>query len=67
MPLSKIRRTDRGKLPLSVYEEALGDIINGSSIRAAAKKYNLCHVSLTRFKKKKGQPINDRVTMGYRA
>lgn len=39
-----------------------------TSIRAAAKKYNFCHISLTRFEKKKeGQAANGILKMGYRA
>jgi len=40
--------------------EAYEDIKNkGMSVRSAAKKYNLCHVSLLRYKRKKEAAVDN--------
>lgn len=72
MPRTKIRKTGRGTKDISVYELAYEDVNNGVySVRAAAKNYELCHVSLTRYKKKREEALSKGdqapVTMGYKA
>jgi len=72
MPRTKVRRTERGTKDVTVYEQAYEEVKNETlSVRAAAKKYDLCHVSLGRFKKKKEDALtrgeNTVVTMGYKA
>lgn len=68
MPRTVARKTNRGKHDISVYEQAHDEINNeNSSIRAAAMKYDLCHVSLSRYLKKRSNNSNTTITMGYRA
>lgn len=73
MPRTRRRRTHRGTKDISIYEQAHNEVINdGLSIRAAAKKYDLCHVSLMRYKRKKSSSnkangVQTTVTMGYRS
>lgn len=48
------RKTNRGKTDVSVFEEASQTVIElKQSIRSVAKKFNIYHVSLNRFIKKK--------------
>lgn len=59
------RKTNRGQIPQEVYEAAANKVINEHlSVRAAARQYEMCHVSLNRFvkaKKENGNPV-----VGYR-
>ena len=44
------RKTERGKVPLDVMKEASERVINENcKIRAVAKEYQICHVTLYRF------------------
>lgn len=67
MPRTRPRRTERGTKDISVYEEAYSEIITGLSIRAAAKKYDLCHVSLMRYRNKRSAGTVQTITMGYQS
>lgn len=72
MPRTKIRKTDRGRKDISIYEQAYKDVKEERlSIRAAAKRYELCHVSLTRYKKKIEEVLtedeNSSVRKSYKA
>ncbi|GBP26479.1 hypothetical protein EVAR_85981_1 [Eumeta japonica] len=51
MPRKREKKTDRGSKDLLLYEEAYQEIKNCRSIRAAM--FDLCHVSLLRYKNKK--------------
>ncbi|KYM96896.1 Jerky-like protein [Cyphomyrmex costatus] len=73
MPRTRKRKTERGTKEMSLYEQALEEVTkNNLSVRVAAKMYNLCHVSLMRYKKKKDS-ANEKgdtefsVTMGYKS
>ena len=72
MPRTRVRTTTRGLTDTSVYQIAAEEVVNNnSSVRAAAKKHNLCHVTLYRFMKKKQKYENDGNTLlpkvGYRS
>lgn len=59
------RKTTRGQIPQEVYEEAAEQVNKHNfSIRNAAKTYNICHVSLTRFMK--ALKRNEAPRFGYR-
>lgn len=48
------RKTDRASQSQDVYELASAEVLeNKTSVRKAAKHFNLCHVSLYRYVKKK--------------
>lgn len=66
MPRNRKRTTERGTKDLFLYEQAYEEILRGRSVRAAAKMFNLCHVSLTRYKTKRlSAPEGQTVRMGY--
>lgn len=69
MPRTREKRTNRGEKDISIYNDAYNEVEKGTSIRAAANKFNLCHVSLTRYiQKRKVCGVEAcSVTMGYRA
>lgn len=68
MPRTRQRKTERGKKDLSIYKKAYSEVTNdGLSIRAAAKKYDLCHVSLMRYGRKITTTEEAKVSMGYRS
>lgn len=61
----RIRKTDRGKIPQDVMEKATSEIVSeGISVRMAAKRYGICHVTLYRFWKKTVN--NDSPQVGYK-
>lgn len=50
------RKTDRGKASVELLDKAYDAVKTGLSIREAAKSHELCHVTLSRFiKKRKGK------------
>ncbi|CAH2088893.1 unnamed protein product [Euphydryas editha] len=53
MPQKRIKTTDCGSKDVLLYQEAYKEILQGRTIRAAAKMFDLCHVSLMRYKQKK--------------
>ncbi|XP_026330952.1 uncharacterized protein LOC113238326 [Hyposmocoma kahamanoa] len=66
MPRQRIRKTERGTTNTAVYKKAADEHFQDKTkIRALAKKYNVCHVTLYRFiqKLKSG---NTNVKVGYR-
>lgn len=65
MPRRRAKLTDRGSKDLLLYEQAFQEIQNGRSIRAAAEMFNLCHVSLIRYKRKKETNPDGDIRMGY--
>ncbi|XP_041982716.1 uncharacterized protein LOC121735820 [Aricia agestis] len=66
MPRNRQRKTYRGTKVLFLYEQAYEEVSKGRSIRAAARMFDLCHVSLTRYKQKKENASEGQiVTMGY--
>ncbi|CAG9773224.1 unnamed protein product [Ceutorhynchus assimilis] len=66
MPRTRQRKTERGKKDLSIYKQAYSEVTNdGLSIRAAAKKYDLCHVSLMRYGRKTTTIEEAKVSMGF--
>lgn len=72
MPRTRVRTTTRGLTATSVYECAAEDVENYNiSVRAAAKKHNVCHVTLHRYIKKKEKYESDDSTLmphvGYRS
>lgn len=67
MPRTRIRTTDRGTSSVDSYERAAEMYLSErSSIRTAAETYNLCHVSLYRFIKRKKQG-ETKPSVGYRS
>lgn len=66
MPRQRIRKTDRGTTDTAVYKKAADEHFKeNTKIRALAKKYNVCHVTLYRYiKKLKAGNANAKV--GYR-
>ena len=67
MPRSRIRKTTRGTTDICVYRNAADDHLqNNQSIRAAAKKFGVCHVTLTRYVRKLQSGI-DSPKVGYRS
>lgn len=59
------RKTNRGQIPQEVYEAAANKVINEQlSVRAVARQYEMCHVSLNRFVKAKKGNLNP--VVGYR-
>lgn len=68
MPRKRIQKTNRASRDLAVYESAYDAILLGISVRAAAAQFDLCHVSLLRYKKKREDAVEGsaKVTMGYR-
>ncbi|KAK9695943.1 CENP-B N-terminal DNA-binding domain [Popillia japonica] len=64
MPRTRKRTTTRAEKDVGVYEQAYEDVTTGLlSLRAAAKKYDLCHVSLSRYKKKREEAGENSVAM----
>lgn len=43
------RKTDRGKTPLHIMQEAAELCKNGVAMREAARRFDICHVTLRRF------------------
>lgn len=44
------RKTNRGQIPQDLYEVAAHSVINENmTVRAVARQYGMCHVSLNRF------------------
>ena len=58
MPRQRIRTTTRGTTDTEVYRKAAEEHSrDGTKIRALAKKYNVCHVTLYRYINKLKQEI----------
>lgn len=49
MPRHYVRKTNRGFTAELIKAAADEVIIDNKSVRSTAKKYNLCHVSLSRY------------------
>lgn len=65
MPRKRDKKTSRGSKDLLLYEQAYEEIIKGRSIRASAKMFDLCHISLLRYRNKKIGAPDSRPNMGY--
>lgn len=66
MPRQRVRKTSRGTTGMEVYKKAAEEHVRDkSSIRSLAKKYNVCHVTLSRYIKKI-QEGNTTAIVGYR-
>ncbi|XP_063219710.1 uncharacterized protein LOC134529495 [Bacillus rossius redtenbacheri] len=52
------RKTDKGKYSIDMLEKAAEVVREGRSVRHAAKTYNICHVTLGRYIKKKNKRLN---------
>lgn len=66
MPRQRIRKTERGTTNTAVYKKAADEHFQDkTNIRALAKKYNVCHVTLYRFIQKL-ESGNTNVKVGYR-
>ena len=60
------RKTDRGKVPLIVFQNAAMDIRdNQLSIRKCAEKYGIDRMTLKRYLEKVAERGEDNATMGY--
>ncbi|XP_049782771.1 uncharacterized protein LOC126184425 [Schistocerca cancellata] len=60
---NRVRTTTRGLAHTTVYQTVADDVANYNiSIRAAAKKHNVCHVALHRYIKKKEKCMSDSST-----
>lgn len=57
MSRTTIRKTNRGVKDISIYEQAYEDIKKETfeSVRATARKFQLCHVTLGRYMKKRDE------------
>ncbi|KAG5888833.1 hypothetical protein JTB14_000106 [Gonioctena quinquepunctata] len=69
MPRTRPRKTHRGNKDLNLHMQAYEEITKGKSVRAATAAFDLCHVSLRRYKQKRDDAKNDPATsieMGYR-
>ncbi|XP_053611421.1 uncharacterized protein LOC128675910 [Plodia interpunctella] len=67
MPRHRIRNTSRGTTDMEVYRKAAEEHCKeGTKIRALARKYNVCHVTLYRYIKKV-KAGNTNAVVGYRS
>lgn len=67
MPRFRVRTTTRGTTDLAVYKHAAAEHFNHKiSVRASAKKFSLCHVTLARYIKKLSSG-DTAPTIGYRS
>ncbi|KAB0795832.1 hypothetical protein PPYR_09893, partial [Photinus pyralis] len=58
------RKTERGIIPQTIYDEAAKKVIDENrSIRSVAKNYGMCHVTLTRYVRSLRQ--NEKRRVGY--
>lgn len=69
MPRKRKHVTERTSTSMFAYQQAYEEVISGKSLRKAAEMFNLDHVSLGRYKKKRedapeNTPI-EAITMGY--
>ncbi|XP_063391330.1 uncharacterized protein LOC134676874 [Cydia fagiglandana] len=68
MPRKRKHLTERTSKSLFAYQQAYEEVISGKSLRKAAQMFDLDHVSLARYKKKREAasdiPIED-IKMGY--
>lgn len=72
MPRKRQRTTEKGLKDVFLYEQAYEEIKSGKSLRTAAKMFELCYVSLMRYRKKREAADSAKgpttaVTMGYKA
>ncbi|XP_043468651.1 uncharacterized protein LOC122502578 [Leptopilina heterotoma] len=69
--MPRLRKTVRGEHNLFKYENAYEDLEKGLSLRIAAKRHGLCHMSLSRYKQKRKKASEENSTavstMGYAA
>lgn len=65
MPLIRKRKTNRGQTSKETFQKAVECIAGGKSVRATAKEYNICHVSLNRYYKKCNPDLQNSVPFGY--
>jgi hypothetical protein len=59
MPRNYIRKTNRGFTTDLIKAAADEVIVENKSVRSTAKKYDLCHVSLSRYVAKLKNRMND--------
>lgn len=64
MPRVRLGKTVRGLHDIEMYKSAYNEVKAGSSMRNAATKYSINHVSLSRYIKKRDTK-GDEVNMGY--
>ena len=63
MPRTRLRKTERGLVPLETWEKAIEECVkDGIKVRTVAKNYRLCHVTLGR---KIIQAKNGNLRFGY--
>lgn len=68
MPRVRVRKTSRGQVDLSNYKAACEEVKAGASLRQAAKKHGVNHISLLRYIRKRGTSGDEEnQAMGYQA
>ena len=66
MTRSYTRKSDRGKTPVDVIERAVELVIEENrSVRSVADEFNICHVTLLRYVRKKKSNPEDSLTVGF--
>ena len=66
MTRSYTRKSDRGKTPVDVIERAVELVIEENrSVHSVADEFNICHVTLLRYVRKKKSNPEDSLTVGF--
>ena len=66
MPRTFVRKTQRCKTSSDLIMRAINDVIDEKkSVRSVAEKFNINHVTLTRYVKKKRSSTTENITFGY--
>ncbi|XP_039677625.1 uncharacterized protein LOC120572363 isoform X2 [Perca fluviatilis] len=55
MPRKRVRTTTRGQVPPATYNRAYAEVMEGASIREAAERHGVSHVTLSRFVKRRAE------------
>ncbi|XP_049873490.1 jerky protein homolog-like [Pectinophora gossypiella] len=68
MPRVRVRKTSRGQIDISSYEDAYKSVKAGLSLRKAAERYGVHYCSLLRYKRKRdASGEGENPDMGYKA
>ena len=66
MPRTFFRKTQRCKTSSDLIMRAINDVIDEKkSVRSVAEKFNINHVTLTRYVKKRRSSTTENITFGY--
>ena len=61
----KLRKTNRGEIPMNVFKQAANAMRAGKSGRSAAKQFGIDQTTFRRYLKKFSKSSSDQVKMGY--